>query len=125
MGLDLNPFASASIGQVHRGLVHVDPLFGTQRNRSILSEDAQTLLSQLRKTQSTLSLWNDLSKEQLTLLGLHKVAVKIQFPGVENSIDSDLNNLKMLLVANNLLPKGLFIKDLIKGVREDLKQECN
>src|SRR5947207_12591945 len=37
-----------------------------------------------------------------------RVAVKVQYPGVANSIDSDLNNLSILLTASRLLPKGLY-----------------
>ena len=53
------------------------------------------------------------------------VAVKVQFPGVAESIDSDLNTLKRFLVFGNFLPKGLFIEDLIKGIRDELKNECD
>jgi len=54
-----------------------------------------------------------------------RVAVKVQFPGVAESIDSDLNTLKRFLILGNFLPKGLFIEDLIKGIRNELKNECD
>lgn len=43
-----------------------------------------------------------------------KVAVKIQFPDIAKSIDSDLGYLKVLLTAGKLLPRGLFLDKTIK-----------
>jgi ABC1 atypical kinase-like domain len=42
------------------------------------------------------------------------VAVKIQFPNIVNSIDSDVGYIKLLLSAGKLLPKGLFLDRTIK-----------
>ena len=42
------------------------------------------------------------------------VAVKIQFPNIVNSIQSDLGYVKMLLTAGRLLPKGLFLDRTIQ-----------
>lgn len=42
------------------------------------------------------------------------VAIKIQFPGIVQSITSDLGYLKLLLGASALLPKGLFLDSTIK-----------
>nr|POE76213.1 protein abc1 like, mitochondrial [Quercus suber] len=53
------------------------------------------------------------------------VAVKIQYPGVRNSIDSDLNNLTLLLTASRLLPKGLFLDKTIANARTELGWECD
>ena len=39
-----------------------------------------------------------------------RAVVKIQYPGVSNSISSDLNNLSILLNASRLLPKGLYLE---------------
>lgn len=38
-----------------------------------------------------------------------RVAVKIQFPNIANSIASDLGYISLLLTAGRLLPKGLFL----------------
>lgn len=54
-----------------------------------------------------------------------KVVVKIQYPGVKDSIDSDLNNLLMLLAASRLLPKGLFLDKTVANARTELKWECD
>lgn len=43
-----------------------------------------------------------------------RVAVKIQFPNIANSIESDLGYIKMLLTAGRLLPKGLFLDKTIQ-----------
>lgn len=54
-----------------------------------------------------------------------KVVVKVQYPGVKDSIDSDLNNLLMLLAASRLLPKGLFLDKTVANSRTELKWECD
>jgi aarF domain-containing kinase len=74
------PFAAASIGQVHVGV--------------------------LKETNA-------------------KVAVKIQYPGVEKSIKSDIDNLMTLLNVANLLPKGLYVDNVIKHVKVELFNECD
>lgn len=54
-----------------------------------------------------------------------EVAVKVQYPGVRNSIDSDLNNLALLLTASKLLPKGLYLDKTIANARTELGWECD
>ncbi|KAI0129957.1 ABC1 protein [Xylariales sp. AK1849] len=54
-----------------------------------------------------------------------KVAVKIQFPGVADSINSDLDNLSMLLMATKMLPKGLYLNKTIDNARTELGWECD
>ena len=54
-----------------------------------------------------------------------EVAVKVQYPGVAKSIDSDLNNLSILLTASRLLPKGLFLEKTIANARTELAWECD
>lgn len=53
------------------------------------------------------------------------VAVKVQYPGVSSSIDSDLNNLSLLLTASRLLPPGLFLDKTIANARTELGWECD
>ena len=60
-----------------------------------------------------------------TLKSGEKVVVKIQYPGVKKSIDSDLSNLFMLLTASRLLPKGLFLDKTVANARKELKWECD
>ncbi|KAG5567862.1 hypothetical protein RHGRI_003143 [Rhododendron griersonianum] len=45
--------------------------------------------------------------------GLH-VAVKIQYPGVADSIESDIDNIKLLLDYTNLIPEKLFLDKAMK-----------
>jgi aarF domain-containing kinase len=53
------------------------------------------------------------------------VAIKVQYPGVAESINSDLNNLRRLLTVANFLPKGLYLDSLIAVAREELTAECD
>ncbi|KAL4967322.1 protein kinase COQ8 [Aspergillus stella-maris] len=53
------------------------------------------------------------------------IAVKIQYPGVADSIDSDLNNLSILLTASRLLPRGLYLDKTIANARTELGWECD
>ncbi|KAL9471581.1 hypothetical protein ACSS6W_009522 [Trichoderma asperelloides] len=54
-----------------------------------------------------------------------RVAVKIQFPGVADSINSDLDNLGILLTATKLLPRGLYLNKTIDNARLELGWECD
>jgi len=76
---DDTPFAAASIGQVHRCVLH----------------DGR------------------------------EVAMKIQYPGVAESIDSDINNLVTLLKVWNLFPPNFFIDEFITVARRELSWECD
>lgn len=58
------------------------------------------------------------------LLDGTEVAMKIQYPGVADSIESDLNNLKRLISMTNMLPPGLFIDQIMSVAREELLIEC-
>ena len=50
-----------------------------------------------------------------------KVAVKIQFPGVADSIDADVNNLTRLFTLN-ILPSGLYVDNILRELRRELKE---
>ena len=54
-----------------------------------------------------------------------KVVVKCQYPGVADSIESDLNNLSMIVKMTGLTPPGLFIDNVIRVGRDELTVECN
>ncbi len=54
-----------------------------------------------------------------------RVAIKVQYPGVADSISSDLNNLSLLLTASRLLPKGLYLDKTIANARTELAWECD
>ncbi|XP_034999638.2 atypical kinase COQ8A, mitochondrial isoform X2 [Hippoglossus stenolepis] len=54
-----------------------------------------------------------------------EVAMKIQYPGVAQSINSDVNNLMTVLSMSNALPDGLFPEHLIDVMRKELALECD
>ena len=53
------------------------------------------------------------------------VAVKIQYPGVKESIDNDLKNLTRLMQYSGAFPKSMFLDQLIANTRKELFQECD
>ena len=59
------------------------------------------------------------------LLDGQKVVLKIQYPGVSNSIDSDLDNLKRLMTYTGVFPSTMFLDDFIANSRAELKEECD
>lgn len=73
------PFAAASIGQVHLGVLHN----GTE------------------------------------------VAMKIQYPGIAQSIRSDVDNLLALLRLSTTLPAGLFADSTLQVLQRELEWECD
>lgn len=62
---------------------------------------------------------------QATLPNGLDVAVKVQFPGVRQSIKSDLSYLSWLLVASSVLPRGLYLDNTIKVLEKELDDECD
>lgn len=54
-----------------------------------------------------------------------RVAVKVQFPGIRESIASDLSYIKWLLTASALLPKGLFLENSVQQLQQELHDECD
>jgi len=54
-----------------------------------------------------------------------KAAVKVQFPGVYESIQSDLSYLGLLAGTSSILPKGLFLSKSIEVLGQELKDECD
>ncbi|KAN0080090.1 ABC1 family domain containing protein [Tylopilus felleus] len=54
-----------------------------------------------------------------------RVAVKLQFPNIANSISSDLGYVKLLLTAGRLLPKGLFLDRTVQVMKDELADECD
>lgn len=76
---DGKPFAAASIGQVHRGVM-ADGM---------------------------------------------EVAVKIQYPGVAQSIESDIDNLVGILKVWDVFPPGIFIDNVVKVAKRELVWEVD
>lgn len=53
------------------------------------------------------------------------LAVKVQYPGVSASIDSDIDNVAGLLKLTRLIPKGIDIESLLIQAKAQLKQEAD
>jgi len=53
------------------------------------------------------------------------LAIKVQYPGVRDSIDSDINNVASLLRMTGLVPSTLDIKPVIEEGRVQLHQEAD
>ncbi|OUT23340.1 hypothetical protein CAS74_001658 [Pichia kudriavzevii] len=54
----------------------------------------------------------------VTRKGLEQVVVKVQYPGVANSIDSDLDNILTLLTSTKMLPPGMFLENPLLMLEE-------
>ena len=99
----------------------------SQRNRvlaSNLGSDWQSLFSTFEEKPIAAASIGQVHKATLASSG-QGVAVKVQYPGVASSIDSDLSNLSILLTASRLLPKGLFLDKTIANARTELAWECD
>ncbi|XP_032527072.2 atypical kinase COQ8B, mitochondrial isoform X1 [Danaus plexippus] len=73
------PFAAASIGQVHLGVLHNG----------------------------------------------QEVAIKVQYPGVAQGINSDIDNLVGVLKVWNMFPKGMFIDNVVEVAKKELAWEVD
>jgi aarF domain-containing kinase len=99
----------------------------SQRNQVLvrsLGENWRDLFSNFEERPFAAASIGQVHKATLASNG-KDVAVKVQYPGVRNSIDSDLNNLSLLLTASRLLPKGLYLDKTIANARTELGWECD
>jgi aarF domain-containing kinase len=62
---------------------------------------------------------------QATLANAGDVVVKVQYPGIEDSIEADLGYLRTLLVVSSFLPKGLFLENSLRVLSRELHEECD
>ncbi|KAF9437134.1 hypothetical protein BGZ76_001844 [Entomortierella beljakovae] len=53
------------------------------------------------------------------------VAIKVQYPGVAASIDSDLANIKTLVLMSSILPRGMYLDNTIKVAQRELGWETD
>jgi len=53
------------------------------------------------------------------------VAIKVQYPGVADSIHSDLWSMKQLVSYTGLVPRGLFLDRVLEVAQKELLQECD
>ena len=54
-----------------------------------------------------------------------EVALKVQYPGVRDSIDSDLRNVGALIRMSGMLPRGVDISNLMEEARLQLHEEAD
>ncbi|MEJ2212711.1 MAG: AarF/ABC1/UbiB kinase family protein [Gammaproteobacteria bacterium] len=54
-----------------------------------------------------------------------QVAIKLQYPGVRESIDSDINNIAMMLNLFRMIPEDVDIAPLIEDARQQLHAEAD
>uniref|UniRef100_A0A672HK05 Atypical kinase COQ8A, mitochondrial n=1 Tax=Salarias fasciatus TaxID=181472 RepID=A0A672HK05_SALFA len=54
-----------------------------------------------------------------------ELAMKVQYPGVAQSISSDVNNIMTALSLSNMLPEGLFPEHLVEVMSRELALECD
>ncbi|CAO2649492.1 Nn.00g068770.m01.CDS01 [Neocucurbitaria sp. VM-36] len=104
-----------------------DYMPASQRNKilsSNLGEDWRDLFETFEDVPVAAASIGQVHKATLKSNG-QAVAVKVQYPGVASSIDSDLSNLSILLTASRLLPKGLYLDKTIANARTELGWECN
>jgi predicted unusual protein kinase regulating ubiquinone biosynthesis (AarF/ABC1/UbiB family) len=53
------------------------------------------------------------------------IVLKVQYPGVANSIDSDVDNIASLLRLSGLLPEGFDIQPLLEDAKKQLHDEAD
>lgn len=54
-----------------------------------------------------------------------KVAIKMQYTGIANSIDSDLNNFKRIIDMLGIIPRGLYLNEVLDVARTEMHWECD
>jgi aarF domain-containing kinase len=119
----LPPALSKALTQVRQG---ADAMPSYQLNQQLEREWGMDWASKLSNMEETPFAAASIGQvHRATTLDQRSVVVKVQYPGVANSIESDLRNLSMLVKLSGLAPKGLFIDEVIRVGREELKEECN
>ncbi|KAH0361619.1 ABC1-domain-containing protein, partial [Aureobasidium melanogenum] len=120
----LPPAINAVLQRVQDSADYMPPW---QRNKQLaanLGADWKDLFSSFEDVPMAAASIGQVHRATLASNG-REVAVKIQYPGVRGSIDSDLNNLSLLLTASRLLPAGLFLDKTIANARLELGWECD
>ena len=57
--------------------------------------------------------------------GVGEVVVKVQYPGVADSIESDVENVRRLINWFHIAPKGLYLDKTMDAAKEELGAECD
>ena len=53
------------------------------------------------------------------------VLCAVQYPGVADSISSDVDNLMRLVRTTSMLPKGLYVENAVEVAKKELALECD
>ncbi|KAL8800864.1 MAG: hypothetical protein Q9200_007119 [Gallowayella weberi] len=104
-----------------------DYMPASQRNQVLASDlgsDWRDLFSSFEEKPIAAASIGQVHSATMKSTGI-RVAVKVQYPGVADSINSDLSNLSILLTASRLLPKGLYLDKTIANARTELAWECD
>ncbi|KAK4993790.1 hypothetical protein LTR50_000003 [Elasticomyces elasticus] len=120
----LPPAINAVLSRVQDSADYMPP---SQRNQVLeanLGSDWRSLFTEFNEKPVAAASIGQVHRAVLASTSM-PVAVKIQYPGVRNSIDSDLSNLSLLLTASRLLPKGLYLDKTIANARTELGWECD
>jgi predicted unusual protein kinase regulating ubiquinone biosynthesis (AarF/ABC1/UbiB family) len=56
---------------------------------------------------------------------LKRLAIKIQYPGIKQSINSDVDNVASLIKMTGLLPKNMQLKPLLAAAKQQLHDEAD
>lgn len=56
---------------------------------------------------------------------LRRLAIKIQYPGIKQSIDSDVDNVAVLIKLSGLLPRQINLQALLSEAKKQLHDEAN
>ena len=122
----LPPALSRALLQVRQG-AHAMPNYQlVQQLESQLGTDWRNKFVSFDELPFAAASIGQVHRARIAQDGVEKdVVVKVQYPGVASSIESDLRNLAMLVKMTGLSPKGLFIENVIRVGRDELKVECN
>lgn len=105
---ELVPFAAASIGQVHRAVLNPVVV------KDFPGVSALSPSTSAAGDMAFLPSASSIGDLPATKEGGIRVAVKVQFPNIRQSVESDLGYVSALLTAGRVLPKGLFLNRTIK-----------
>jgi aarF domain-containing kinase len=128
---DMKPFAAASIGQVRTVRRLVGGFTRVLKPRShcqLTTQSHSRSPTQLTHVPVIPTSTHPLAQRKVHRAVLHggrEVAVKVQYPGVADSIDSDIENLMTLLRLTGAVPPGLYVDRVLDSARRELALECD
>lgn len=129
---DFEPMAAASIGQVGQGVGGGRSQCLDGKGRGLLflgffgyeKSERETHGLQYR-SDKCLTLPPHTQVHRARLHDGREVAMKIQYPGVADSIESDVDNLLRMIRYMNVFPKGMYLEQAAKVAKKELALECD